>query len=251
MMTAFEWTARCARAERQIARARAARNISPGWAHEAAEAALLLAAAAHASGTVSEREAWLQEATHWFERLIAAEQADPQGEATVPVLDVEVISRAILTAWAAGEFARAAAFGRLPAPLFRPAQPRHPDPEARATAFALASAARDDQAAFARALANARTAIARGKNVEPTAARGYRAPLLDGLEAGFRQQPRQLERALERLLRFHRWDTRTAAMPLAALDLTSSGLVRWADQHGVLLTRSDPLLALPSAEARR
>ena len=214
------------------------------WALAAAHAWRELAACSHASGDRSGREDALARAALAFQRLAERLQAETEGH---PLVDVTVISEGILTAWAAGRDDVAAALGRLPTQRYRPRGRAKPDEPLMYATFALASAARGNALARDRAIANAREAIAAGRTTDLTQARGMIAPLLDALEAVARGRARPLQRALTKLVRYHRWRCREAETADALLDITTTGLGRWAARHQVVSGFVDPLVAPPEA----
>jgi hypothetical protein len=168
-----------------------------------------------------------------------------------PLVDVAVVAEGILVAWAANRDDIADELGRLPTQRYRPRGRSKPDEPLMFGTFALASAARGNAPARDRAIANAREAIAAGRTIDMTRARGAIAPLLDGLEAVARGRGRALDRALGKLVRYHRWRFRERESPRAALDVTATGLARWASRQGIPSSVRDPLLAPLPAEAAR
>lgn len=218
------------------------------WALGAARIWEEAAACAHWSGDAAARERALGEAALAFGRLTSALRDAYDGH---PQVDVQTIVEGIVVAWAAGRDDVAAALGRLPTQRYRPRGRSKPDEPLMFAAFALASAARGNAPAEDRAIAHAREAIAAGRTTDLTRARGAVAPLLDGLEAVRRGRARALDRAVGKLIRYHRWRFRERASPQAALDLMASGLARWAARQGVVSHLADPELAPLASEAAR
>jgi hypothetical protein len=235
------WAARCAEAQR-LARSLETPDEDDliRWALAAARAWGEVAACAHGSGDVAVRENALVRAAMAFQQLAERLQAEKEEH---PLVDISVVSDGILVAWAAGRDDVAAALGRLPTQRYRPRGRGKPDEPLMFATFALASAARGNVPARDRAIANAREAIAAGRTADLTRARGLLAPLLDALEAVARGRTKPLDRALAKLVRYHRWRCRDAETAHALLDVTATGLGRWAARQGVPSGLVDPLVA--------
>jgi hypothetical protein len=248
-VNAHDWQDRCAEVARLAdALATAHEDDIVRWALGAARTWEEVAACAHWSGDAAGRERALGEAALAFGRLASALRDAYDGH---PQVDVETIVEGIVVAWAAGRDDLAAALGQLPTQRYRPRGRSKPDEPLMFAAFALASAARGNAPAEDRAIAHAREAIATGRTTDLTRARGAVAPLLDGLEAVRRGRARALDRAVAKLIRYHRWRFRDRATPQTALDVMASGLARWAARHGVVSHLADPELAPVTAEATR
>ncbi|MCS6801678.1 MAG: Imm49 family immunity protein [Chloroflexota bacterium] len=247
-MAEQEWEARCREVEQLLSALSPPDDDRVRWALGAARLWWEAAACAHWSGDDAGRERALGHAAAAFDQLAVALRDEYEGH---PLVDVEVILDGILIAWAAGRDEVAERLGRLPTQRFRPRGRAKPDEPLMFATFAVASAARGNAPARDRAIANAREAIAAGRTADLTRARGAIAPLLDGVEAVARGRGKALERALSKLVRYHRWRYRERETPLAALDVRGSALARWAARCGVSCQVTDPLLAPVAAGATR
>ncbi len=156
----------------------------------------------------------------------------------------EPVAAGILCCWAAGEFDTAAAIGSLPTQLYRPEGKRTPQEALMFWTFSLASVARGNLQAFARAAEHLRESAGTAGPEVRTWAAGFALPGTAALEAALAGKQRVAARHLVKMLRYHRWRTRDGGLS-SGLDIGTSGLVCFARSRGVLLEIADPLLAEP------
>lgn len=158
------------------------------------------------------------------------------------ILSAQVILDSVLTAWCAADFEAAARFGSVPTQRFKTKLDDR-DRTRLMAVFAVVSIARGNIPAFQRAEANALDADASGQTLDATVSRGGIIPLLNALSAIQSGKRRVAERALNKLVRYHGWNTRENP-DLAGFDRWSTAVVRFAHHKGMAVQVLSP--AVPS-----